>query len=109
MNATARFPTYVSTSGAYTSGYVLASGARTGTECTVRSPFGGTTDLAGTTTDGTYTSDWVWSEPAGDLDECNGTTIDGEYVYLLTDTYPYVGRCLMGEPAADAGAPIGSR
>lgn len=78
MNATARFPTYVSTSGAYTSGYVLASGARTGTECTVRGPFGGTTDLAGTAPDGTYTSDWVWSEPAGDLDECNGTTIDGE-------------------------------
>ena len=33
----------------------------------------------------------------GDLDECNGIEIDGEYAYFLTDTFPYVPRCLMGE------------
>ena len=47
--------------------------------------------------DGTYTSDWVWSADNGDLDECNGITVNGEYIYLITDDYPFISRCLMGE------------
>ena len=46
--------------------------------------------------DGTFVSDWEFVEGLGDLDACNGTMINGTYAYLVTDTYPYVPRCLMG-------------
>lgn len=63
-------------------------------------------DLEGTTPDGTYGSDWAHTEGAGDLDECNGIEIDGTYAYVITDEYPYIPRCLMGE-AANTGGPGG--
>ena len=47
--------------------------------------------------DGTYTSDFEYVDGSGDLDECNGITIDGNYMYLVTNQFPYVSRCLMGE------------
>ena len=89
-----------SKSGAYDSSYVLSTDARSGTDCLISGPAGTVVDLDGTTPDGTYTSDFDYVEGAGDLDECNGTEIDGEYVYFLTDEYPYIPRCLMGEAAA---------
>ena len=95
-----------SKSGAYDSSYVLSTDARSGTDCLISGPDGTVIDLEGTTPDGTYTSDFAYTEGAGDLDECNGTEIDGEYVYVLTDEYPYISRCLMGEAAsgpADGG------
>jgi hypothetical protein len=55
------------------------------------------------TYDGTYTGDYDYVEGSGDLDECNGTfTVtpeypDGTYAYFITDTFPYISRCLMGE------------
>lgn len=52
-----------------------------------------------------YESDWVFDEEDGDLDSCNGTTIEGQYVYLVTDSYPYVPRCLNGEFAEVGGPP----
>jgi len=45
----------------------------------------------------TFKPDWEYVKGLGDLNECNGVMIDGKYVYLVTDEYPYVGRCLMGE------------
>jgi hypothetical protein len=57
-------------------------------------------DIDNTTPDGTYSSDWVFNAHAGDLDSCNGIEINGEYAYLITDTYPYVSRCLNGEATA---------
>ena len=36
---------------------------------------------------------------------CNGATINGEYAYLITASYPYVGRCLNGEVSEEAGGP----
>ena len=61
--------------------------------------------------DGTFEQDWEFIEGLGDLDACNGreerSVIDGrtyEYAYYLTHTYPFMPRCLMGEPAAFAGA-----
>lgn len=53
--------------------------------------------MAGTMPDGSLEEDWVYTKGAGDLDECNGTTIDGQYLYLVTEEYPFIGRCLMGE------------
>ncbi|MGB3685796.1 MAG: YHYH protein [Ornithinimicrobium sp.] len=62
-----------------------------------------TIEIDGTTPDGTYTSDYVFEETAGDLDECNGIEINGEYAYLITDEYPYVSRCLNGEVTSEGG------
>lgn len=98
------FLIYYSKSGAYTSGYELSTDARTGTDCVASGPAGGAGfDIAGTTPDGTYASDWVHSQDAGDLDSCNGTTIDGQYAYFITDEYPYIGRCLNGEYTGGPG------
>ncbi len=49
--------------------------------------------------DGTYVADWEFTA-AGDLDACNGMTVDGQYGYYVTDAYPWVMGCLSG--AADA-------
>jgi len=53
-------------------------------------------DLEGTDPDGTYVLDWEYVPGLGALDECNGITIDGNYMYLITNDYPYIGRCLKG-------------
>ncbi len=97
------FLIYYSKSGAYDSGYLLSDEARDGEGCVASGPDRDEIDLAGTAPDGSYTSDYVYDEAAGDLDACNGTTIDGTYAYIVTDTYPFIGRCLNGEPSADAG------
>lgn len=89
---------YYSKSGAYTSGYALSTEIRSGTDCTGSGALGGdAVEVEGTEPDGTFTADWVWSESTGDLDSCNGTTIDGTYAYIVTDEYPFIGRCLNGE------------
>ncbi|MEM8745074.1 MAG: YHYH protein [Actinomycetota bacterium] len=93
---------YYSKSGAYSPSYVLTDDARTGTDCVASGPDGTLVDIDGSAADGTYTSDFVFDESAGDLDECNGITIDGQYVYLATDTFPFIGRCVMGEVSGDA-------
>ncbi len=93
---------YYSKSGAYQPSYQVGTGERAGTNCTYSRPGSGTLELS-REIDGTVKSDWVYDASYGDLDECNGITIDGQYVYLLTDDYPYIPRCLMGE-VAGAGA-----
>lgn len=95
-----------SKSGAYRSGYTLSSTPRTGTDCAPSLRGADEIDLAGTTPDGTYTSDWAYAGGSGTLDECNGTTIDGTYVYLVTDSYPFIPRCLFGT-FTESGAPAG--
>lgn len=83
---------------AYQPGYVLKTASRKGSNCSYRTPNGSVNkEIAGSTPDGSYTSDWEFKEGIGNLDECNGATIDGEYVYLVTEEYPFIGRCLMGE------------
>lgn len=47
--------------------------------------------------DGTYVDDWEFTG-AGDLDECNGMTVDGQYGYYVTATFPWILRCLRGAP-----------
>ena len=56
--------------------------------------------------DGTYVDDWEFTA-AGDLDACNGMTVDGQYGYYVTDAYPWVMGCLSGTPNAsfDKGRP----
>ena len=47
--------------------------------------------------DGFYIQEWRWTR-AGDLDECNGMTLDGQYGYYVTDSYPWLMKCFNGEP-----------
>ncbi len=103
------FLMYYSKSGAFDTGYSLATEPRTGTDCTYR---GETVEVDGTMPDGTYVSDWVHTD-AGDLDECMGTEVNGEYVYVIGEQYPYISRCLNGEvtgggPGAGGAPPEGA-
>ncbi|WP_064971802.1 YHYH protein [Aurantiacibacter marinus] len=51
--------------------------------------------------DGTYNEDYEFVGGEGTLDECNGGMLDGRYAYFVTDSYPFVGRCLWGNISAD--------
>ncbi|MEM8861084.1 MAG: YHYH protein [Chloroflexota bacterium] len=89
---------FYSKSGAYSPSYRLGTGDRPGTNCTytVGGP-NGVTITFGSLKDGSVRSDWEYDASYGDLDECNGITINGQYIYLITEDYPYISRCLMGE------------
>ena len=50
--------------------------------------------------DGTFRQDYEYVEGSGDLDECNGMTVDGIYGYYVTDGFPYVLGCYRGTPDA---------
>ncbi|MDC0135966.1 YHYH protein [Sulfitobacter sp.] len=51
--------------------------------------------------DGTYVQDYEYVAASGTLDECNGTMIDGQYVYYATDTFPFFPRCFKGTVSSD--------
>lgn len=59
-----------------------------------------TNDSPGGAYDGTYRDDNEYVERLGDLDECNGMTVDGVYGYYITDGFPYVVNCFKGTPDA---------
>ncbi len=107
------FLIYYSKSGSYESGYKLKNTQRTGTGCLATGPAGGNTvEINGTIPDGTYTSDWIHEDADGKLDACNGITINDEYKYFLTESFPYIPRCLNGEVSDAApvgGPPVGVR
>lgn len=66
------------------SGYQLKAGNR---------PFSATDP--GGPYDGMYVGDYEFAA-IGDLDECNGMTVDGQYGYYVTDSYPWVLKCHSG-------------
>lgn len=45
--------------------------------------------------DGTYVDDWEFTD-AGDLDACNGMSVNGQYGYYVTDSYPWILNCHSG-------------
>ncbi len=47
---------------------------------------------------GQFTGDFEYIAGSGDLDECNGATINGQYGYYATSDFPYAIRCLTGSP-----------
>jgi hypothetical protein len=69
-----------------TSGYTLKEGDRPTDDA---SPGG--------SYDGTYLQDYEFTD-AGTLDECNGMTVDGQYGYRVTGSYPWVMACFTGTP-----------
>lgn len=95
--ATDGFPIYFSKSDVYKPSYKLIEGNRDGEDCTYTNPKNTINVSVGEHHDGTYTSDFEYIDGYGDLDACNGITIDGKYMYFVTTAFPYVSRCLMGE------------
>ena len=92
------FPIYYSKSGKYKPSFRLSAKSRTGDVCSYKTPKESLSqELKGSQPDGTFVSDWEYVKGQGDLDECNGIMVDGKYMYFVTDTYPYAGRCLMGQ------------
>lgn len=47
---------------------------------------------------GSYVEDYEYVANSGDLDECNGMAINGQYGYYVTETFPYILNCLRGTP-----------
>ena len=90
---------YISTTGTYRPSYQLTGSLRTGNDCQVSlgGRQGSYVVVGGTTPDGTYTSDWEYISGHGELDECNGTFIEDQYIYVITNEFPYISRCLNGE------------
>lgn len=60
---------------------------------------------------GTFTQDYTFISGSGDLDVCNGrygVTPEfpkGIYHYFITDSYPYIQRCIMGSATTSTGGP----
>lgn len=46
--------------------------------------------------DGQFRGDYEYIEELGDLDECNGMTVDGQYGYYVSGTYPWIVNCYKG-------------
>ncbi|MBE1301423.1 MAG: YHYH protein [Alteromonadaceae bacterium] len=59
-------------------------------------PVEGEGDVASSNYDGQFRGDWEYSEGEGDLDECNGMTVNGQYGYYVTDAFPWLVGCLTG-------------
>ena len=57
--------------------------------------------------DGQYRDDWEYKASSGDLDECNGMSVDGAYGYYVTDTYPHVLGCFKGTPDSSFNKAMG--
>ncbi|WP_218598775.1 YHYH protein [Polaribacter sp. NJDZ03] len=91
------FPMYYSKSGKYKPSFKLLDGTREGEDCAYKNPKETIDISVGGHHDGTFGADFEYVANSGDLDECNGIAIDGKYMYLVTNEFPYVSRCLMGE------------
>ena len=63
-------------------------------------PTAGTGSIASSNYDGQFRGDYEYVAGLGDLDECNGMTVDGQYGYYITDTFPWVLACYAGTPDA---------
>jgi len=70
-----------------TSSYSLKSGNRPSSA-----------DDPGGSYDGTYRDDYEYIAGQGDLDECNGMTVNGQYGYYVTDSFPFILGCFTGTP-----------
>ena len=60
---------------------------------------------------GAFNQDYQYVAGSGDLDQCNGRTgvtpefPGGTYYYAITDTYPFIQRCLKGTAVGGPGGP----
>jgi hypothetical protein len=94
------FPIYYSKQDSYTPSYALKTETREGTSCTYKARETVDVVVEGTTPDGTYDLDWEYTAGLGNLDSCNGATVNGEYMYFITEAFPFGPRCSNGEVAS---------
>ena len=78
-----------------TSSYQLKTGAR---PSDLNEPGEAGGPFSGEGYNGRFRDDYQYIENSGDLDECNGMTVDGVYGYYVTDAYPYMMKCFSGTP-----------
>ena len=50
-----------------------------------------------------FNEDYIHNAAEGTLDECNGGELGGKFVYFVTNSYPFVGRCLWGDISSSFG------
>ncbi len=82
------FPIFVSKENRYKSSYQLKKGPREAPGVNPEGPY-----------DGSFATDYEFVRGSGSLDQCNGVTVnDKYYIYILTDTFPYIPRCWSGRP-----------
>ncbi|MDC5809786.1 YHYH protein [Vibrio europaeus] len=74
-----------------TSSYRLKTGARVDVGSYTAPVVGG--NVASSNYDGQFRGDWEYSAGLGDLDECNGMTVNGQYGYYVIDAFPWVINC----------------
>lgn len=70
-----------------------------------QTPVAGQGSIKSNNYDGQFRGDWVYQAGVGDLDECNGMTVDGQYGYYVTDQFPWVLNCFKGQIDASFAAP----
>ncbi|WP_197485230.1 MULTISPECIES: YHYH protein [unclassified Vibrio] len=90
------------------SSYQLKSGNRVDSNG-YSAPIGGAGLVVSDRYDGQFRGDYEYSAGQGDLDECNGMTVDGQYGYYVTDSFPWVLNCFAGTPNASFSGTNGSR
>jgi len=61
-------------------------------------PAAGTGGISSSSYDGQFRGDYEYVDGSGDLDECNGMSVDGQYGYYITPSYPWVLSCYSGTP-----------
>lgn len=76
------------------SSYMLKSGERVAVGSYATPYVAGV--VASSEYNGQFIGDYEYLASTGDLDECNGATIDGQYGYYATNEFPYAMRCLKG-------------
>lgn len=81
------------------SSFTLKSGTRQSING-YTTPVSGTGDINSNTYDGQFRGDYEYTAGAGDLDECNGMTVNGQYGYYITNAFPWVLNCFKGTPDA---------
>ncbi len=78
-----------------TPSYRLKSGTRQSVSG-YSTPVAGQGVVASSNYDGQFRGDYEYVSGLGDLDECNGMTVNGQYGYYITDSYPWVVNCFKG-------------
>ncbi|MGR6872960.1 YHYH protein [Pseudomonas sp. HK3] len=78
-----------------TSSYALKAGVRTSVS-PYATPVAGQGVVQSNNYDGQFRGDWMYSANLGDLDACNGMTVNGQYGYYITDAYPWAVNCYKG-------------
>lgn len=80
------------------SSFQLRSGLRTTHEDagSYTTPVAGQGLIDSNSFDGQFRGDYEYVENSGDLDECNGRTVDGQYGYYITNQFPWAIACYKG-------------